>query len=200
MKNKILAVYPDSVFQSSNASTLYIVDFSFRTDKKRGVEVHDTLPQEPNTPTKNMDCSLLSNEYNLSIDFNIFDDHQFKSDENKDIEHCECCCFPTNNDDQTWVSFIEIKDCKAKNINDFKDKAKEQIKSTVHVFRKHNIIDKKKVVYGIISFPRKNKISFNQTIFDDYTEYKHLFKSEKIRFFATNQVTIADKYQLNVIP
>lgn len=130
----------------------------------------------------------------------IFDDHQFKNNENKDLEHCECCCFPTNNDDQTWVSFIEIKDCKAKNINDFKDKAKEQIKSTVHVFRKHNIIDKKKVVYGIISFPRKNKISFNQTIFDDYTEYKHLFKSEKIRFFATNQVTIADKYQLNVIP
>lgn len=198
MRSKIWAVYPNSVFQSRKASTLYIADFSVRTSKKRGVEVHDTSPEEPNTPNKKMDCVVLKNEHELSIDFNLFDDHQFKNEENKDMEHCECCCFPTDNDDETWIGFIEIKDCKLKNIIDFKDKAKEQIKSTVHEFRKHNIIDKKKSVYGIISFPRKTKIAFDQTIFDDYTEYKRLFKSEKIRFFATNQIVITDRCQLNV--
>lgn len=199
MRNRILAVYPDSVFQSSKAPTLFVADFSVRTHKERGVELHEVLPKEPNIPNKDMDCSLLSNEQSLSIDFNIFNDHQFKNDKEKDMEHCECCFFPTDNDDKTWVGFIEIKDCKPKNIANFKDKAKEQIRLTVRTFRKHNIIINQKV-YGIISFPRIKKAAFDQTIFDDPFEYKHLFKSEKIHFFATNEVSVTDKYHLNFKP
>ena len=79
--------------------------------------------------------------------------------------------------------------------NMYKDKVKTQIISTVQIFRNKGIIEKQRV-YGIISFPRKNKVSFNQTIFDDATEYKKLHQKYKIRFLPTNCVSIIDGKKL----
>mgnify|MGYP001402785673 FL=1 len=93
------------------------------------------------------------------------------------------------------MAFVEIKDCKSKNISVYKDKVKIQIISTVQMFRDKGIIEKQRV-YGVISFPRKNKVSFNQTIFDDATEYKKLHQKFKIRFLPTNYISIVDERKL----
>lgn len=195
MKNRILSVYPNSELGQSTSSSLYVVDFTERTGNARGVEIHNAVPKVPDGNI-DMDCMKMSNPHRLSIDYNIFDDHQFKDDAGNDLSHGECCLYPTENDDKTWIAFVEIKDCKVKNIINYKDKVKEQIISTVQSFRDGNIIDRQNV-YGIVSFPRRNKTAFNQTIFDDYTEYKSFYHEHKIHFYATNEVVVEDSYKLS---
>ncbi len=108
MKNKILANYPDSCFVSSAAKNIYVADFTERAGSQRKVEIHEALPLTPGG-TKRMDCLHIENPTSLPIDFNLFDDNQFKDEDQKDCQHCECCLFPTENDEKTWVAFIEIK-------------------------------------------------------------------------------------------
>lgn len=195
MRNKILGVYPQSKFQSSGVKVIYVADFSERTQKVRGVEISEIHLRTPDD-LGDMDCLKINNDRPIILDFNVFNDNQFKDEDNNDTEHCECCFFPYGNNETTWVAFIEIKDCKSKNISDFKDKAKEQIISTVSLFRQKGIMNRQKRVYGIISFPRRNKTSFNQMIFEDYTEYKRLFQSERIHFIAANEVNVIDNYNV----
>lgn len=107
---------------------------------------------------------------------NIFDDNQFKDNEGNDLPHCECILFPNKEQKNIGVAFVEIKDCKSKNISVYKDKVKAQIISTTQIFRDKGIIDGQRI-YGIISFPRRNKASFNQTTFDDVTDYKKLHQN-----------------------
>lgn len=195
MRNRILNIYPDSELGQSTSSSLYVADFTERTGCVRGVEIHDVIPKAPEGD-KEMDCIKISNPKELSLDYNIFDDHQFKDDGGHDLQHGECCVYPTENTQTTWVAFIEIKDCKVKNIASYKDKVKEQIISSVQLFRDAKVIDMQNV-YGIVSFPRRNKTAFNQTIFDDYTEYKKFYQEHKIHFYATNEVTVEDSYKLS---
>ena len=194
MKNKIQAVYRQSIFCSSTSIKLYIADFTDRTSSKRKVEFHETIPQAPDG-AKDMDCLVIENSLKLSIVCNIFDDHQFKDDKGNDMPHCECVLFPESVQNDIGLAFVEIKDCKPKNISSYKDKVKTQIISTVNVFRNKGIIEKQHI-YGIISFPRKNKTAFNQLIFDDPTEYKKLYQRYKIRFSPTNSVSVFDERKL----
>lgn len=194
MKNNIQAVYPQSVFCSSTAPKLYIADFSERTNSDRKVEFHETMPKAQDNTT-DMDCLVFENFSQLSVVCNIFDDHQFKDKNGKDLPHCECVLFPESERKDIGMAFVEIKDCKSKNISVYKDKVKTQIISTVQMFRDKGIIENQRV-YGVISFPRKNKVSFNQTIFDDPTEYKRLHQKYKVHFSLTNSVSIADEKKL----
>ena len=134
MKNKIMNVYPQSIFCGSAAPKLYIVDFTERTDSKRKVELHETVPQVPNS-TAVMDCLVFENPSRLPIMCNIFDDNQFKDNEGNDLPHCECVLFPHKEQKNIGVAFVEIKDCKSKNISVYKDKVKAQIISTTQIFR-----------------------------------------------------------------
>ena len=195
MKSKIQNSYPQALFYNSRALKIDVVDFTERTGSKRKVEVHETIPQVPNS-NKNMDCLIFENPSQVSVVCNIFDDNQFKDDTGKDIQHCECVLFPESEQNNIGTAFVEIKDCKAKNISVYKDKVKSQIISTVQIFREKGIIEGCQRVYGIISFPRRNKVSFNQTIFDDATEYKKLYQRHRICFFPTNNVYIVDKKKL----
>lgn len=68
----------------------------------------------------------------------------------------------------------------------------------MHSFREKGILHSCQI-YGIISFPRKKKVAFDQTIFDDITEYKRLYKEEHIHFFATNEVVVKDEALLKII-
>lgn len=194
MKNKIQAVYPQSVFCSSTASKLYIADFSERTNKERKVEFHEIIPKAPDN-TSDMDCLVFENFSQLSVVCNIFDDNQFKDNDENDLSHCECVLFPESEQKNMGIAFVEIKDCKSKNISIYKNKVKAQIISTVQIFRDKGVIEKERV-YGVISFPRRNKVAFNQTIFDDATEYKRLHQKYKVRFFPTNSVSIVDEKKL----
>lgn len=197
MKNKIQSIYPQSIFCSSTATKLYIVDFTERTCGDRKVELHEVVPQAPGC-TIDMDCLVLENPLQLSVVCNIFDDNQFKDEDGNDLSHCECVLFSESVQKDVSVAFVEIKDCKSKNISEYKNKVKSQIISTVQIFRDKGIIGRQ-LVYGIISFPRRNKVAFNQTIFDDASEYKRLHQRYKVRFFPTNNVLILDEKKLKAI-
>ncbi len=195
MKSKIQAVYPKSVFRSSAAPKLYIADFTERTGSNRKVEFHETIPLVPDGNT-DMDCLVFENPSLLTVICNIFDDNQFKDEAGNDLPHCECIVFPESEGNNIGVAFVEIKDCKPKNISEYKAIVKNQIISAVQIFRDKGIIEHQQRVYGIISFPRRNKVSFNQTIFDDASEYKKLHQKYKIRFLPTNCIFIVDEKNL----
>jgi len=137
-----------------------------------------------------MDCAVLQNPNQIEIDVNIFDNNQFKDEQGNDLRHCECCIFPSENHDRSWVIMLEIKDCKPKNISSYKDDVIEQIISATNIFRQKNIITTHKV-YGVVSIPR-SKVSFNNTIFGMPPEYKSLKKQHKILFAASNVMEITD--------
>lgn len=196
MKNKIQEVYPQALMGDLDSESLFVADFTERTKSERGIEIHAVVPVCPNS-SMNMDCLEVKNPQKHTIAYNIFDDHQFKTDEGKDMQHCECCLFPDIEDGKHWVAFVEIKDCKIKNVSNYRDKVKEQIISTVFLFRKKEILDAQKIVYGVVSFPRKRKIAFNDTIFGDPTEYKELYKRHRIHFMPTNSVVVKDEKRLS---
>lgn len=190
MRNRILAAYPSSTFGTTDAPTIYVADFSKRTNKARDVEIHDVQPKDPNDNTINMDCCIVINDTNLSVDYNVFKDNQFKDEKDEDMKHGECCLFPTVNNDKTWILFIEIKDCKGSRIFKYKQDIKEKLILNVSEFRKHGIIHNNKV-YGIVAFPRK-KTAFNEMIVSDPIEYKRFFKEYGIHFAPVNEISIKD--------
>ena len=196
MKNRILETYPQAMIGESDAITLYVADFTERTNSERGIEIRETKPSVPNSD-KAMDCFVMLNPQGVNILYNIFDDHQFKTVDGMDMQHCECCLFPKTDVGESWITFLEIKGCKRSNIARYKDKAKEQIISSVDIFRNNGIVSSEQRIFGVVSFPRKGKLTFNQTIFEDYSEYKRLYKKHKIHFYATNEVTVENG---NVIP
>ena len=186
MKNKIQTAYSQSVFQSTSAETIYVADFTERTNSARKVEIHTAEPCVPDSG-ESMDCLKVNNRDKVGLEFCLFDDHQFKDEEGKDISHCECCFFPTEN--ASGLGFVEIKDCKAKNVATYKDKMKEQILSTVHLFRSSGIVDEQKV-YGILSFPRKKKMLFNDFPYRDIYETTRWVKDYGIHLVAANEVKV----------
>ncbi len=194
MRNRIRQHFPDTYITTRNAPSIYVADFSERTQKARGIEVHNTIPKCPNNPDKDMDCVSIQNTSTIDIDFNIFDDHQFKDEQGNDIRHCEGCIFPSINHDKSWVAMLEIKDCKPKNISNYKDDVIEQIISTTDILRSKNIITSHKV-YGVVSFPR-SKVSFNNTIFGMPPEYMNLKKKHGILFAAANKIEIVNNSTL----
>jgi len=192
MKSKILTAFPQSVFQSTSAETIYVADFTERTNSARKVEIHTTEPCLPDSG-ESMDCLKVNNRDKVGLEFCLFDDHQFKDEEGKDISHCECCFFPTEN--ASGLGFVEIKDCKSKNVATYKDKMKEQILSTVHLFRSSGIVEKQKV-YGIISFPRKKKMLFNDFPYRDVYEMTRWVKDFCIHLIVANEVTLSKNFSL----
>lgn len=188
MRNRIIAHYPSSKILSSKCKTMYIADFSYRTESKRGVELHEEEPMCPQNPESKMDCVEIVNNYEIYIDFQSFDNYLFKSEDNKNIEHCECCLFPTDNNDSSWIMMLEVKDCKPKNMVNYRNKAINQIVSVTKVFRKQKIITNHKV-HGIIAIPQ-HKMAFDHTIFGLPSDYKELREKYHIHFAATNKISI----------
>ena len=172
---------------------IYVADFSLRTEGERGVEIYTENPLTPDG-TQAMDCLTLTNEEKLNIDFSIFDDHQFKKEgKDKDDSHCECCFFLSDSDESSWISFVEIKDCKPKNVLSYKEKVKEQIISTVNHFKKKGIIAENKRIYGIISFPRRNKVAFNDYIFRTHQDILEMKKRHGVLFLPSNTIKVTSK-------
>ena len=195
MRNRISATYPDSTFGTSSSSKIFVADFSKRTNKARGVEIHELMPKDPNDATTDMDCCIVINGNALQIDYNVFKDNQFKNEEDDDMKHGECCLFPFTNNEKTWILFIEIKDCKGSRIFKYKQDVKNKLILNVGEFRKHGIIPDNNV-YGVVAFPRK-KTAFNEMIISDYTEYKKFYKEYGIHFAAVNEISISDEYTLD---
>ena len=174
---------------------IYMTDMTNRSQNVRGIEITDYQQPSPNRKGL-MDCLVFHNPDILSVDCCIFNDHDIKKPRiGEDDEHCEGCMYPTLHDSASWIVFIEIKDCKAKNIKNYKKKAKRQIFNAVKMFHLKKIIINEHI-YGIISFPRQRHINFNDTIFTDILETKRLKHFTRINYYATNEVDIIDDLHL----
>lgn len=191
MRNRICQHYPNTYITTHNVSSIYIADFTERSQSIRKVEVHTSVPPCPKNPTKLMDCFEIINSFNNSLEFNVFDDNQFQNEEDKSIVHCEGCFYPAINNDKCWIVMLEIKDCKVKNIVNYKKNIKDKIINTVKIFRDSGIIINHQV-FGIASFPRRNKTSFNDYIFGDNIATTALYKEHGIFFHATNKIEITE--------
>lgn len=194
MRNRLGAAYPDAFIITKDVPIIYVADFSERTDSIRKVEVHNVMPECPHDKDKVMDCLIIVNPSSIKLDFNIFDDHQFIDKEGKDIEHCEGCFYPYENNDDSWITLLEIKDCKPKNVSVYREKVISQIISSAELLRNRNIITTHKV-YGVVSMPR-TKTSFNSTIFGMPPDYTSLKRKHNILFAATNKIEIVDNKKI----
>ena len=194
-KSDILSAHPQTQIQELSASTIYIADFTRRTQgtaHSRSVEVSDHVPTMDDGTT--VDAVIFHNKTSMLLEVSIFDDYVFEDITHTNIEHCEggMCgkVFPQ------WMAFFEIKDCEEKNILNYKQKAIHQITNVSDDFKTRNIIDKERV-YGIISFPRKHT-AFNDDIFGDVIEYTRLKRTTGILFYATNEVFIVDANGISI--
>lgn len=191
MKNRIIASFPNSVFHNHSDSNIFIADFTERTGSVRHVEVHTIQPQCPKNTANLMDCFKIINPYNHDIEFNVFDDNQFKDARGKDIAHCEGCFYLSTNQDDSWIVLLEIKDCSVKNMGRYKKNVVNKFIMTKDVFKRCGIIIRHKV-FGIASFPKRNKTAFNDYIFGDVITSTALSKAYGITFHATNKIEISE--------
>ncbi|MDR2622742.1 MAG: hypothetical protein LBC48_09240, partial [Dysgonamonadaceae bacterium] len=160
MKNKITDVFGKNKLVHKtdlNFPQIHVIDFTERTKGIKGLEISDKKPNDIDT--------LVIENPNLDITATFFEPQCFLNERNEEPDNCEGVFYLSNSNDDTWLLFIEIKDCKSKNISKYFVKTKNQIISVIQIFRDKNIITPNKKVYANISFPRRNKKEyFNQLI------------------------------------
>lgn len=190
IKNQIRRWFGRSVIVVESSPEIYVADMTNRSQNVRGIEITDH--QQPSPDGKGMMDSLVFHNPNiLSVDFCIFDNHDFKNPRTgKDDKHCEGCMYPTLHDPASWMIFVEIKDCKVGNMTEYKRETKRQIFNAVKTFHRRGIILNERI-YGIISFPRRH-VSFNDSIFTDVYEITRLKHFTGIRYYATNEAFVID--------
>jgi len=197
IKNLIRRWFGRSVIVIESSPEIYVADMTNRSKNVRGIEITDH--QQPSPDGKGMmDCLAFHNPNILSVDCCIFNDHDFKNPRTgKDDKHCEGCMYPTLHDPASWMVFVEIKDCKVRNMTEYKRETKRQIFNAVRTFRRRGIILNERI-YGIISFPRRH-VSFNDTIFTDVYETTRLKRFTGIRYYATNEAIVIDDLRVRPI-
>lgn len=190
MKNKLFEQFPTSKFVDSSASVIYMADFSKRTNSVRAVEIcENSAPLTPDG-SKDMDCLSIMNHNGCLLTFNIFDDNQFTDDLGNTLKHPEACLFIQDN--LNWICFIEIKDCKPKNVTTYNSEIKEKMKVCKQCLLDVNILQTSHKVYALASYPRK-KTSFDDSIFNDTFEVKRLYDETGIIFIASNSISVTEK-------
>ena len=95
----------------------------------------------------------------------------------------------TSNTPESWVVFVEIKDCKPKNISNYHKEIKQKFLVNIALFRDKGIIPQNKVVYAIASFPRRGKTNFHNH-FIKATEWKQFREKHKVMIKGTNVITV----------
>lgn len=188
MQRKISKHHPLTKFSCSNDRDFYIADYTRRTSGARSVEIHVAEPLTPNGSAV-MDCLHLSNPRQLSVEFAVFDDNEFKDSQGNNIEHCECCLYPLPANGKKWIAFVELKDCDDGNVINYKTKIVRQIFDACAAFRGFGIPCKN--AYGLISCPR-HKVGFNDSLFYSQLELIKLKRMLSIDFIVTNNGIIVD--------
>ncbi|MDF2933422.1 MAG: uncharacterized protein K0R36_2753 [Chryseobacterium sp.] len=187
MKNKIDSVFDSSKFSHESFITekVYIADYTERTASLRSVEIHDTNPTD-------IDSLIINNPTEIHISTSIFSPQCFIDDNGKEPKQCECIVTPTTLLPNSWILFIEIKDCKPKNVSTYHKECKEKILENVKLFREKEILDDDKVVYAVVSFPRTGKTNFHNHLIKA-TEWKQIRDEHKIMIKGTNEITIKNE-------
>ena len=195
-QTNILSEHPLTAFQEFSANTIFIADFTRRTQHSanpRSVEISEVPPTMDDGSS--VDAVTFHNDQELPIEVATFDDYRFEDSTGTNVEHCEGSLYTLDN--PQWIAFFEIKDCEERNILNHKEKAVRQVTNVANDFRTRGIIGSEKV-YGIISFPRKHT-AFNDDIFGDIIEYTHLRRTTGILFYATNEVFILNHNELRPV-
>lgn len=184
MKNSLSATFNEGkiVHQGLYSDEIHVVDYTNRTQSKKAVNAHCIKPVD-------IETLKISNPTKVHVTISIFKPQCFMGDDGKELKQCECVIYPTSYTNDKWLVFIEIKDCKPKNIyNYFKD-IKEKFIVNVGLFRDKGIIDREKVVYAIASFPQRNKTSFHSHMIKP-PEVKKFLDKYKITIKGTNEIHI----------
>lgn len=187
MKSKIDTVFDPSKFShiSFSDEELHIVDYTERTNSARSVEVHNVKPLD-------IDSLIIHNSTKIDISTSIFKPQCFIGADGEELKQCECVMCPTNLTKDTWVLFVEIKDCKAKNVSNYHKEVKEKIIVNVQLFRDKNILEKNKIVYAVVSFPRKGKTNFHNNLIKS-PEQKQFRDDYKIMIKGTNEIRVKNE-------
>lgn len=190
MKSRIEKSYPKISFVDTSWPEIYVADYTDKTGSTRTIEYHETKPADINS-------LKLINDGALHITAATLNEQSMTDPETgKELMHCECVLFPKQNDEGTWVLFVEIKDCKQKNMSEYFKKAKEQIIATVADFRDKEVISSGKKAHAVISFPNKTKTNYYSQFITqgDRTSFLHQYK---IIIMATNTITIKNNRSLS---
>ena len=196
MKNKILEKFPKKRVDTHNCTRIYIADFTERTESERGVEVSYNMPKCPKNPINDMDVMKIHNNLGLDVIFATFDDNSFKNAEGNDEAHSEGAFF-IDGEEESFFALYEIKDCKPTRISTYKQEIKNKIKCSSRIMRSNGIVPEKKIILGLVTFPRKNKGSFKDYFNNDYLEMKRILKENKINFFCSNNFNIKNSSNCN---
>ncbi|NDV46880.1 hypothetical protein D0T49_07445 [Paludibacter sp. 221] len=186
MKNELLTIFRDKIeHQGIYSDEIHIVDYTERTKSKRAVVAHCVKPVD-------IDSLKILNPTKIHLTTSIFKPQCFIDADGKELKQCECVIYPTSYVNNYWILFVEIKDCKPKNLSRFSQDVKDKFIANVTIFRDKGIISKNKIVYAIASFPRRNKTDFHSH-FIKISEVKKFLDSHNIIIKGTNKITIQDK-------
>jgi len=184
MKNKIVSVFGNDNLEHRESITypqIHVVDLTRRTNGTEGTTIYSS-------PLSNIATLLIENPH-LDITATFFKPQCFQNEKRKEPKNCEGVFYLSNSTNETWVLFLEIKDCEAGNIANYFAEAKEQIITVVKIFRDKKIISDNKRVYANISFPRRNKTDFYTQLIKP-GEAKRFLDSYKIFIRGTNNLKI----------
>jgi hypothetical protein len=189
MRNRLVDKFGEDKLEhiTTQKTEFFIVDYTEKTNSLRSVEVMEILPTD-------IDPLNVFNPKPLKITTSIFKPQSFMDGE-RELKQCEAVMYLTTNTTESWVVFIEIKDCKPRNVSDYHKEIKEKFIANIGLFRDREIIPKNKVVYAIASFPRKGKINFHNH-FIKATEWKQFREKHKIMIKGTNELTVKNNISI----
>ena len=190
MESKIVGKFPKTKIEHYSSEMVYVADFTERTGSERGIEISDACPKCPLVPEKDMDVITICNPSKLDVVFAIFDDNSFKKDDGiNDEGHTEGAFFVNTGNENDFFALYEIKDCKVKNMADFKINIKSKVINSASVMRINGIVSQKKMIIAFASFP-KRKVKFNNYFSTDIFEMKKILKEKRINFYCSNDIII----------
>lgn len=184
MKNRIEAALGNEWLEHCENITyphIHVIDPTRRTYNKQGLTIYSTPPQSIAT--------LLIENPGLDITATFFKPQCFRNEHGYEPENCEGVFYLTHSTNETWILFLEIKDCEYGNISNYFKKAKDQIKRTVQIFRDKRIITENRRVYANISFPRVCKKDYFHHLITN-PEKKKFIDDFNISIKGTNRLVI----------
>jgi hypothetical protein len=187
MKNKIAQVFDKDKLEHQtgiNFPQIHVIDLTERTKGLQNMEIHDHK-------TNDIDTLLIENP-NLDISATLFKPQCFMDETGQEPDNCEGVFYLSDSYAQTWVLFIEIKDCKPKNVSNYHQDIKDKFIVNVKLFRDKGIIAQNKVVYAVASFPRIEKTNFHSHLIKA-SEWKQFRDKYKIMIKGTNEITIRNE-------
>lgn len=173
-------------------TSVYIVDYTKSTSNKRELEAFSSNPE-------GIEAFHINNQPQICVEYAPFASNVLLNVEGKEIEHCECVLFPEAYvPEKSWILFLEMKyrEVAAKSSGQLK-KASDQLFSTLQFFRDHGFISSEKLVYLIISFPKRKQVPFENSLFTP-TQLQTIRREQKAILRGINEVKIIDDQKLKV--